>query len=61
MNEPSPVKPDFATPEEAAAYDAWFRAKVEASLAETGPGIPHAEAMARVQAIIDQAKARQAE
>jgi hypothetical protein len=53
MNKPSPVEPDFATPEEAAAYDAWFRAKVEASLADGRPTVPHDEVMAELRAIIE--------
>lgn len=55
-----PLVSEFATTEEAEAYDAWFRAKVEASLADTRPAIPHEEAVARLDAIIarhrDQAK-----
>jgi hypothetical protein len=58
MNDPSPVAPDFATPEEAAAYEAWFRAKVEASLADERPPVPHDQVMAEIRAIIDQAKQR---
>jgi hypothetical protein len=60
MNEPSPVKSEFATPEEAAAYDAWFRAKVEASLADERPPVPHEQVMAEIRAIIDEAKQRRA-
>ncbi len=60
MSNLDPLPPEFATPEEAEAYDAWFRAKVEASLADTRPAIPHDEAVARLDAIIarhrDQAK-----
>jgi len=48
-----PIESEFASTEEAEAYDAWFRAKVERSLANPGPGIPHDEAMARVKAVID--------
>lgn len=59
MNEQSPIVSEFASPEEAAAYEEWLRAKVEASLADPRPGIPHDEVMASVQAIIDEAKARQ--
>ncbi len=44
---------EFATTEEAEAYDAWFRAKVEKSLADTRPPISHDDAMAHVKAIID--------
>jgi hypothetical protein len=53
MNEPSPVKSDFATPEEAAAYEAWFKAKVDASLADGRPTVSHEEAMRRARAPID--------
>jgi hypothetical protein len=56
MNEPAPVQPDFATVEEGAAYDAWFRAKVEASLADQRPPVPHDEVMAEIRAIIAKAK-----
>ena len=52
----NPIESEFATTEEAAAYDAWFRAEVEAAMASNEPGIPHDEAMARMQAIIDRRK-----
>jgi hypothetical protein len=37
----SPIESEFAATEDAEAYGAWFRAKVEKSLASKGPGIPH--------------------
>ncbi|MDG2535381.1 stability determinant [Sphingomonas sp. HITSZ_GF] len=49
----SPIVSEFATTEEAEAYDAWFRAKVEARLASKVPGIPHDQVMAEMQAILD--------
>ncbi len=49
----SPIESEFTSTEEAEAYDVWFRAKVERSLANPGPGIPHDEVMARVKAVID--------
>lgn len=58
MNEPAPIKSDFATAEEAAAYDAWFKAKVEASLADDRPPVSHEEAMARARAVIDRHRRR---
>lgn len=61
MNALSPIVSEFATSEEAAAYDAWFRAKVEASLADTRPGVAHDVAMARVTKIIEDARRRQQE
>ncbi|MFZ6708030.1 stability determinant [Undibacterium sp. TC9W] len=33
----SPIESEFATSEEAASYDVWFRAKVQASLDSTNP------------------------
>jgi len=56
MGKLDPIISEFATSEEAKAYDAWFRAKVEASMASTGPGIPHDQVMAEAQAIIDKHK-----
>jgi hypothetical protein len=49
----TPIESDFATSEEAAAHDAWFRAKVERAMASTGPGIPHDEVMAKAREIIE--------
>ena len=43
---------DYSTPEEEEAYDRWFRAKVEASLADPRPGVPHDEVMAEIDRII---------
>lgn len=56
MTKLTPIESEFATTEEAEAYDAWFRAEVEAAMASTEPDIPHDEAMARMQAIIDRRK-----
>ena len=53
----SPIESEFASTEEAEAYDVWFRAKVARSLANPGPGIPHDEVMARMKAIIDKHRA----
>jgi hypothetical protein len=49
MTKLSPIVSEFETEEQAAAYDRWFRAKVEASLADPRPGVPHDEAMARIR------------
>lgn len=53
MTKLSPIESEFATTEEAEAYDAWFRAKVEKSLADTRPPIPHDQVMAEMRALID--------
>lgn len=52
----SPIVSEFETEEQAASYDRWFRAKVQASLADPRPNIPHDEAMARMDAIIEAAE-----
>ncbi len=49
----SPIESEFASTEEAEAYDAWFRAKVQESLDDPGPGIPHDQIMAEMKALID--------
>jgi hypothetical protein len=49
----SPIESEFATTEDAAAYDAWFRAKVEKAMASTAPKIPHDQVMAEARRIID--------
>jgi hypothetical protein len=36
---------DFETEEEAASYDRWYRAKVQAALDDPRPPVPHDEAM----------------
>ncbi|MBI0475437.1 stability determinant [Sphingomonas sp. MA1305] len=48
-----PLKSDFATSEEAAAHDAWFRAKVERAMASTASKIPHGQMMAEMRANTD--------
>ncbi|MGF6771970.1 hypothetical protein P3T18_004458 [Paraburkholderia sp. GAS199] len=45
----NPIVSEFATAEEAEAYDRWFRAKIARSLADPRPSIPHDEAMARIR------------
>lgn len=49
-----PIVSEFATTEEAEAYDVWFRARVQEALDDPDPGIPHDQAMAELQAIIDE-------
>lgn len=54
----SPIESEFASAEEAEAYDRWFRAEVEAALAEPGPRIPHDQVMAEMRARIAAARNR---
>ena len=55
----SPIVSEFETEEQAASYDRWFRSKVQASLDDPGPNIPHDQVMAEAEAIIAEAEARQ--
>lgn len=48
----SPIESEFETTEEAEAYDAWFRAKVQAALDSTEPDIPHDQVVAEIKALI---------
>jgi hypothetical protein len=50
-----PIISEFDTQEEADAYDAWFRAKVQKALDDKRPSVPHDEAMARVRETIRRA------
>ena len=49
----SPIESEFATTEEAEAYERWFRAKVQESLDDNSTLICHDQVMAEMQALID--------
>ncbi|MDZ4362931.1 hypothetical protein [Brevundimonas sp.] len=44
-----PIVSEFASTEEEAAHDLWFRAKVQEALANPGPDIPHEDVVARIK------------
>nr|WP_176705760.1 antitoxin [Halomonas sp. 40]BAP60117.1 hypothetical protein [Halomonas sp. 40] len=50
---------EFETQEQADSYDRWFRERVQRSLDDPRPNIPHDEVMAKMDAIIENAKQRQ--
>ena len=54
-----PIVSEFASSEDEAAYDAWFRAKVERAMASNKPLVPHDRVMAMAQAIIDKHRPQQ--
>ena len=58
MTDLTPIESEFATSEDAAAHDAWFRAKVARAMASEAPGIPHDQVMAETRAIIERARWR---
>ena len=49
----SPIESEFAATEEAEAYERWFRAKVQESLDDNSPLIPHDQVMAEMQELLD--------
>ena len=49
---------EFETEEQATSYAAWVKAKVQASLDDPRPGIPHDQVMAEMEAIIVEAESR---
>lgn len=49
----SPIVSEFETQEKAASYDRWLRAKIQASLSDTRPNLPHDQVMADMRALID--------
>ena len=55
-----PLIYEFDTVAEAESYDAWFRAKVEISIADPSPSMPHDEAMAFVDAELERRRAARA-
>lgn len=57
----SPIESEFETTEQAEAYDAWFRAKVQAALDDPRPGIPHDQVMAEMRALIERKRQRAAD
>lgn len=53
MSALSPIESEFATAEEAAAHDRWFRARVEAALADPRPPLAHDQVMAEAHRMIE--------
>jgi hypothetical protein len=49
----SPIESEFQTTDEAAAYERWFRAKVQKSLDDPRPNIPHDQVMAEMRQLLD--------
>lgn len=56
----SPIVSEFETQEQADSYDRWFRTKVQAALDDPRPGIPHDDAMAKLEAMLEEKRALRA-
>ena len=48
----SPLVSEFETEEQEASYTAWLKAKVQASLDDVRPNIPHDKVMAEARALL---------
>jgi hypothetical protein len=48
----SPIESEFATSEEAAAYERWLHHKVQKSMDDTRPNIPHDLVLAKTRALL---------
>jgi hypothetical protein len=55
-----PAVSEFETQEQAVAYDAWFRAKVQEALDCKEPALPHDAAMAHVDQLIAEKRKQRA-
>ena len=55
-----PLVSEFETQEQADSYDRWFRARVQEALDDPRPGIPHKEAMARLDRMLEEMRERRA-
>lgn len=42
---------EFETQEQADSYDRWFRERIQRSMEDPRPNIPHDEAMAKIRAL----------
>ncbi|MBW7902277.1 MAG: stability determinant [Rhodocyclaceae bacterium] len=51
---------EFETDEQAASYDRWFRAKVQEAIDSKEPCLPHDEAMARVDRLLEERRKKRA-
>lgn len=54
----SPIVSAFETKEQAVKYNRWFRAKVQASLDDLSPNVPHDQVMADMRALIESKRNR---
>ena len=58
MGKLSPIESEFDSTEAAEAYERWFHAKVEASLADTRPNVPHETVIAEMDELLDEVERR---
>jgi hypothetical protein len=49
----SPLVSEFETTDQESSYNAWLKAKIEKSLQDPRPNIPHDQVMAHMRALLD--------
>ncbi|MGM0785054.1 MAG: antitoxin [Pseudomonadota bacterium] len=49
----SPIVSEFETEEQAEAYDRWFRSKVQRSLDDPRPSVPHDDVMIEMRDLLE--------
>lgn len=54
----SPLVSEFETEEQEVSYTAWLKAKIQASLNDPRPNIPHDQVMSEMNTIITEAEGR---
>ena len=57
----SPIVSEFDTHEQEASYTAWLKAKVEASLGDPRPNLPHDQVMAKARALLEASRTPRAD
>ncbi len=56
-----PLISEFDTQEQADSYDRWFRAKVQEAIDSDKPSLPHSEAMARLDRLMEERRRQRIE
>lgn len=51
-----PIVSEFETQEQADSYDRWFRERIQRSLDDTRPPIPHDDVMAEMRELLESKK-----
>lgn len=55
----SPIVSEFESEAQEVSYTAWLNAKVQASLSDTRPSVPHDQVMAKARALLNCGQAKQ--
>lgn len=56
-----PLISEFETQEQADSYDRWFRGKVQEAMDSDKPALPHSEAMAKLDRLMEERRRQRIE